>query len=418
MAGVARQPSFICWCACAHTQRALISPARRPTEAPAGRFERWYFVSPEARRSPTSRTSSPGRCAPVRIAAPSATRTRKAANPAASGPLVPRRQAIGRHFAPASRSSAGTGAALGTGFGRGLPVRAFGQSSATSVPQAFCTFGTPTRDARGPAQAARRERLAEQRAVAVARVGGRAAEAGAERDQPVDLGQRHLALGRPRGAALLRHAGPPQPRRIGHPLARQGPGQRPGRRSATGTGTSPRASVSETRAWQLAFLPSAPAYRWATPTEAEPFFGRAVSSTTGTASGGAAEHGFGLRREHGFERRAVPGRAGDEVVQLVVRGQAEADRHRLHALAPAGQQQAAQVVRRPVPPGRMAGRLQEGIGPRLQLAQPALAPARHRHPPPLHTALHTAMEQRPRSRVPHRSQSSVRARFITPLPSV
>jgi len=56
------------------------------------------------------------------------------------------------------------------------------------------------------------------------------------------------------------------------------------RRSATGTGTSWRARVKDTSVWQLASLPSTPAYWCATPTEAEPFFGRAVSSTTSTAS--------------------------------------------------------------------------------------------------------------------------------------
>src|SRR5262249_45623399 len=56
------------------------------------------------------------------------------------------------------------------------------------------------------------------------------------------------------------------------------------RRNATITGTSPRASVSDTRVWQLEFLPSAEAYCEATPTECLPFFGTAVSSITITAS--------------------------------------------------------------------------------------------------------------------------------------
>jgi hypothetical protein len=49
------------------------------------------------------------------------------------------------------------------------------------------------------------------------------------------------------------------------------------------TGTSSRASVSDTSVWQLAVLPSAEAYCGATPTECVPFFGSAVSSTTRTA---------------------------------------------------------------------------------------------------------------------------------------
>ena len=43
------------------------------------------------------------------------------------------------------------------------------------------------------------------------------------------------------------------------------------RRNATITGTSSRASVSDTSVWQLAFLPSAEAYCQATPTECLPF---------------------------------------------------------------------------------------------------------------------------------------------------
>ena len=45
------------------------------------------------------------------------------------------------------------------------------------------------------------------------------------------------------------------------------------RRNATITGTSPRASVIDTRVWLLAVLPSAEAYCAATPTECVPFFG-------------------------------------------------------------------------------------------------------------------------------------------------
>lgn len=57
------------------------------------------------------------------------------------------------------------------------------------------------------------------------------------------------------------------------------------RRRASGTGTSPEAKVSDTSVWQLAFLPNMEAYCGATPTEAVPFFGKAVSSTIRTASG-------------------------------------------------------------------------------------------------------------------------------------
>lgn len=41
---------------------------------------------------------------------------------------------------------------------------------------------------------------------------------------------------------------------------------------------SPEASVTDTIVWQFAFLPSTVAYWGATPTDALPFFGSAVSS--------------------------------------------------------------------------------------------------------------------------------------------
>ena len=55
------------------------------------------------------------------------------------------------------------------------------------------------------------------------------------------------------------------------------------RRNATITGTSPRASVSETSVWQLAVLPRAEAYCAATPTECFPFFGMAVAAVIGVS---------------------------------------------------------------------------------------------------------------------------------------
>ena len=75
------------------------------------------FRSPEARRSPTSQTSSPGICcmplSPIRCGGPSATRTRTAAKRAFRGPLVPLRQASVRHFAWVSMSSARNGEDIG-----------------------------------------------------------------------------------------------------------------------------------------------------------------------------------------------------------------------------------------------------------------------------------------------------------------
>src|SRR4051794_8517583 len=54
-------------------------------------------------------------------------------------------------------------------------------------------------------------------------------------------------------------------------------------RIPTGSGTSPRASVSVTSTCAFATLPSSPQYCRATPTESSPFLGRPESSTTSTA---------------------------------------------------------------------------------------------------------------------------------------
>ena len=74
------------------------------------------LCSPEARRSPTSQTSSPGigcmPLSPFRCSAPSAKRT--AAKRAFKGPFVPYRQASVRRFALPSMSSAATDRTLGT----------------------------------------------------------------------------------------------------------------------------------------------------------------------------------------------------------------------------------------------------------------------------------------------------------------
>src|SRR3954447_21248505 len=74
---------------------------------------------------------------------------------------------------------------------------------------------------------------------------------------------------------------PAAARRVASPLQSSGRN----RRRPTPTGTSARAKVSETRAWQLARLPSWPQYWRLTPTEWRPCFTRAVSSTTRAASG-------------------------------------------------------------------------------------------------------------------------------------
>src|SRR5262245_52067204 len=87
-------------------------------------------------------------------------------------------------------------------------------------------------------------------------------------------------------------------------------------RKASMTGTSPRASVSDTRVWQLAVLPSAEAYCAATPTECVPFLGIAVSSITQNGIA-ATNEPIRLDKQLGFHRRRIPGPGSDEVVQLI-----------------------------------------------------------------------------------------------------
>src|SRR6516165_6951464 len=103
-------------------------------------------------------------------------------------------------------------------------------------------------------------------------------------------------------------------------------------RNASTTGTSPRASVSDTRVWQFAVLPSADAYCGATPTACVPFLGIAVSSITSTAFA-AADQPVCLDKEFGFHRRCVPDPGRNEVMQLIACAERKPLRHRLNALA-------------------------------------------------------------------------------------
>src|SRR6202035_5368650 len=93
-------------------------------------------------------------------------------------------------------------------------------------------------------------------------------------------------------------------------------------------GTSSRASVSDTTVWQLAVLPSAEAYCGATPTECDPFFASAVSSTTRIALA-PPDPLVRLDREFLFQQRFVPDAARNEMMQLVVVARRPSRRHRL-----------------------------------------------------------------------------------------
>src|SRR4029077_11918658 len=134
-----------------------------------------------------------------------------------------------------------------------------------------------TRDTDRPRKIAGREAVAKRRAQPIPCICQDAGEAHAGRDHAIDLSKCDLRLGR---AVQYSTATPARFNRARSLFQLSGRK----RRNATITGTSSRASVSDTSVWQLAFLPSAEAYCQATPTECLPFFGTAVSSITNTAS--------------------------------------------------------------------------------------------------------------------------------------
>lgn len=85
---------------------------------------------------------------------------------------------------------------------------------------------------------------------------------------------------------------------------------------------------------------------------------------------GSAEHLLGLLQQDGFEWGRIPGRAADEVVQLLVIGRGEPRRHRLDALAIPGAKQPSEVDRSPAALGFVTKDLQEGSEPLLQFTLP------------------------------------------------
>ena len=109
-----------------------------------------------------------------------------------------------------------------------------------------------------PGKPACAQRLTELGAHAVPCVGRDCPEADAGGDQAIEFGKRNLRLG-PRRAIFGGHAGALEPSFVA------GPGLRQEQSRPTITGTS-RASVSDTKVWQLAVLPKADAYCGATPT--------------------------------------------------------------------------------------------------------------------------------------------------------
>src|SRR5438874_1760161 len=144
-------------------------------------------------------------------------------------------------------------------------------------------------------------------------------------------------------------------------------------RNASMTGTSPRASVSDTRVWQLAVLPSPEAYCAATPTECVPFFGIAVASITSTAS-------LPPTSQLGFHRRRIPDPGGNEVVQLIIFTERKPPRHRLNALAIARADQPRYIERTHLPPRLVTQSIQKRLEPTPKLVFPIRRSANHGRP--------------------------------------
>jgi hypothetical protein len=92
----------------------------------------------------------------------------------------------------------------------------------------------------------------------------------------------------------------------------------PGRFRPTITGTSRRASVKDTRVWQLAFLPSAPAYCGANPHRAASLLGqrRVIDNRPGIIVTPDLSVGFGPQGDS--QRCRIPDAAGDKVMKLII----------------------------------------------------------------------------------------------------
>src|SRR6516165_2167695 len=128
-----------------------------------------------------------------------------------------------------------------------------------------------------PSKFASCEPLTERRAQPITGIRQHAAKAHTGRDGTIDLRQSHFRF-RSCRSTFGRNTRSLQSR----PLARPTLGKKQPQRQYDGHLT--RASVSDTRVWQFAVLPSADVYCGATPTECVPFLGIAVSSITSTAS--------------------------------------------------------------------------------------------------------------------------------------
>src|SRR4051812_46899415 len=104
------------------------------------------------------------------------------------------------------------------------------------------------------------------------------------------------------------------------------------RRNATMTGTSPRASVSDTNVWQLAVLPRDEAYCGSDTNRTIALLRhrRVVDDQHRIF---AADQAIGLNEQFHLQWRRIPEAISDEMVQLVILARCQPRRHRLDALA-------------------------------------------------------------------------------------
>ncbi len=201
--------------------------------------------------------------------------------------------------------------------------------------------------------------MAEVGAAAEPSIGQHAGKAHTRRTHPVDLGQRDLRLGLRRArrlrhpglVAALRILGPgggqeqPQPDRQRHLAARQ------------------RQRDQHLRVRYLAqFAAVLPRH----PDREIALLGnpRVIDHQHGVLAADLAVDLFG---QDAPQRRIIPGRAADEVVQRVMTGQAKPLGHRLDALAPARAQQPAHIQRRHLAPRAAPGHVEEGFKPVVEV---------------------------------------------------